>query len=209
MKVEERTVEDKIVTESVVEKLKVGEDFGEEPKSSDDLAAKSGIVVESVDRSEIAEEVVEKSKVAKEVLEEPKVAEEIVEKPNVAEGLAEKTVTDANLSEKAKAAEILADKIMVDEADEGSEKSEGEKAGDKTFMEVKADPAESSKGSDFSVVSSKPSSQEEDDLGWDEIEDLSCVDEKKFTARGSPPDVRKRISIAQDDDEDLSWDVDD
>jgi len=85
-----------------------------------------------------------------------------------------------------------------------------EKVGDKTFMEVKTDPAESSKGSDFSVISSKPpSSQEEDDLGWDEIEDLSCVDEKKFTARGSPPDVRKRISIVQDDDEDLSWDVDD
>lgn len=209
VKVEERTVEDKIVTESVVEELKVGEDSGEEPKSSDDLAAKSEIIVESVDRSEIAEEVVEKSKVAEEVLEEPKVAEEIVEKPKVAEGLAEKTVTDANLSEKAKAVEILANKIMVDEADEGSEKSEGEKVGDKTFMEVKADPAESSKGSDFSVVSSKPSSQEEDDLGWDEIEDLSCVDEKKFTARGSPPDVRKRISIAQDDDEDLSWDVDD
>lgn len=208
VKEEERTIEDKIVTESV-EKLKVVEDSGEEPKSSEDLAAKSEIIVESVDRSEIAEEVVEKSKVAEEFLEEPKVAEEIVEKPKVAEELAEKTVVDANLSEKAKAVEILADNIMVDEADEDSQKSKGEKVGDKTFMEVKTDPAESSKGSDFSVVSSKPSSQEEDDLGWDEIEDLSCVEEKKFTARGSPSDARKRISIAQDDDEDLSWDVDD
>lgn len=198
VKEEQRTDEDKTVTESV-EKLKIGEDSGEAPKSSEDLAAKSEIVVESVDKSKIVEEDVEKSKVA----------EEIVEKPKVSEELAEKTEIDEYLLEKPKAVEILADKIMVDEADESSTNSKGEEVDDKTFMQVKTDPAESSKGSDFSVVSSKPSSQEEDDLGWDEIEDLSCVDEKKFTARGSPRDVRKRISIVQDDDEDLSWDVDD
>lgn len=219
VKEEQRTGEDKIVTESV-EKLKIGEDSSEEPKSSEDLAAESDIVVESVDRSKIVKEVVEKSKAveevveklkaADEVVEKPKAAEEVVEKPKVADKLAEKTVTDENLLEKPEAVEIFADQIMVDEADESSQISKGEKVGDKTFMEVKTDPAESSKGSDFSVISSKPpSSQEEDDLGWDEIEDLSCVDEKKFTARGSPPDVRKRISIVQDDDEDLSWDVDD
>lgn len=198
VKEEQRTDEDKTVTESV-EKLKIGEDSGEAPKSSEDLAAKSEIVVESVDKSKIVEEDVEKSKVA----------EEIVEKPKVSEELAEKTEIDEYLLEKPKAVEILADKIMVDEADESSTNLKGEEVDDKTFMQVKTDPAESSKGSDFSVVSSKPSSQEEDDLGWDEIEDLSCVDEKKFTARGSPRDVRKRISIVQDDDEDLSWDVDD
>ena len=44
MKEEERTIKDKIVTDSV-EKLKVVEDSGEKPKSSEDLAEKSEIVV--------------------------------------------------------------------------------------------------------------------------------------------------------------------
>ena len=51
---------------------------------------------------------------------------------------------------------------------------------------------------------------EEDDLGWDEIEDLSSIDEKKATHGGSPnrADVRKRLS-ATEEEEDLSWDIED
>ncbi|XP_039036643.1 BSD domain-containing protein 1-like isoform X3 [Hibiscus syriacus] len=72
----------------------------------------------------------------------------------------------------------------------------------------------SGKDSDFSVVSSHPSMAEEDeDLGWDEIEDLSIIDDKKGTHSGNPSssnraDLRKRLSTAEED-EDLSWDIED
>ncbi|XP_044501754.1 BSD domain-containing protein 1-like [Mangifera indica] len=70
--------------------------------------------------------------------------------------------------------------------------------------------SESSKNSDISVVSSQPSMPEEEDLGWDEIEDLSSMDEKKVTRAGSPTraDLRKRLSVAEEE-EDLSWDIED
>ncbi|XP_068659666.1 uncharacterized protein [Aristolochia californica] len=81
---------------------------------------------------------------------------------------------------------------------------------DEKSLEGKVEPGESSKDSDFSVVSSQRSSHEEDDLGWDEIEDLGSNDEKKMTSVGSPNkiDIRKRLSSAEED-EDLSWDIED
>ncbi|XP_059437560.1 protein DOS2 [Corylus avellana] len=75
-----------------------------------------------------------------------------------------------------------------------------------------ADSGESCKGSDFSVVSTQPSMPEEDDLGWDEIEDLSSIDEKKASQEGGSPnraEVRKRLSAADEEEEDLSWDTED
>ncbi|PQM34953.1 BSD domain-containing protein 1 [Prunus yedoensis var. nudiflora] len=54
---------------------------------------------------------------------------------------------------------------------------------------------------------------EEEDLGWDEIEDLSSIDEKKVTHVGSgssnKADLRKRLSTAEEEEEDLSWDIED
>ncbi|CAA0828138.1 BSD domain-containing protein [Striga hermonthica] len=54
---------------------------------------------------------------------------------------------------------------------------------------------------------------EEEDLGWDEIEDIGSDDEKKVssTAQSSSLDrteMRKRLSVGEDD-EDLSWDIED
>ncbi|KAJ4968120.1 hypothetical protein NE237_014821 [Protea cynaroides] len=75
----------------------------------------------------------------------------------------------------------------------------------------KTDPGESSKDSDFSFVSNLPSMpQEEEDLGWDEIEDLDNSDEKKEEGDGSPnrADLPKRLS-ATDEDENLTWDIQD
>ncbi|KAJ4969315.1 hypothetical protein NE237_016016 [Protea cynaroides] len=84
---------------------------------------------------------------------------------------------------------------------------------EKALLEGKTDAGESSKDSDFSVVSSQPSSpEEEEDLGWDEIEDVGSNDEKKEAASGSPnrADLHKRLSAAdEDEDEDLSWDIED
>lgn len=72
------------------------------------------------------------------------------------------------------------------------------------------DNGESCKDSDVSVVSTQPSLQEEEDLGWDEIEDLGSNDEKKGSQGGSPnkSDAKKRLSAAEED-EDLSWDIED
>lgn len=69
------------------------------------------------------------------------------------------------------------------------------------------------KDSDVSVISSQPSVHEEEDLGWDEIEDLGSDDDKKpnLIARGGSTngaDLRKRLSTGEDD-EDLSWDIED
>ncbi|XP_010522686.1 PREDICTED: BSD domain-containing protein 1 [Tarenaya hassleriana] len=63
----------------------------------------------------------------------------------------------------------------------------------------------------ISSASAQPSVQEEDELGWDEIEDLSTIDEKEVTRSGSSPnraELRKRLSAAEED-EDLSWDIED
>ncbi|KAF5462584.1 hypothetical protein F2P56_018575 [Juglans regia] len=86
------------------------------------------------------------------------------------------------------------------------------KSDENATSEGKADSGESCKDSEFSVVSTQTSMPEEEDLGWDEIEDLSSIDEKKVNHGGgeSPnrTDVRKRLSTA-DEEEDLSWDIED
>ncbi|XP_061359675.1 uncharacterized protein LOC133303726 isoform X2 [Gastrolobium bilobum] len=68
----------------------------------------------------------------------------------------------------------------------------------------------SCKDSDISVVSSQPSMPGEEDIGWDEIEDIESNDENRGDVVGSTIriDLRKRLSAA-DQDEDLSWDIED
>ncbi|XP_009356725.2 BSD domain-containing protein 1 [Pyrus x bretschneideri] len=76
--------------------------------------------------------------------------------------------------------------------------------------------AESGKGNDVPAVSIKSSTPEEEDLGWDEIEDLSSIDDKEVGhggGSGSPTnkaELRKRLSTAAaEEEEDLSWDIED
>ncbi|XP_047334821.1 BSD domain-containing protein 1-like [Impatiens glandulifera] len=59
---------------------------------------------------------------------------------------------------------------------------------------------------DVSVVSNQPLLIEEEDLSWDEIED---IDETKATTSESPDkaDLKKRLSSMEE--EDLSWDIED
>eukprot|EP00252_Welwitschia_mirabilis_P005741 TRINITY_DN1629_c0_g1_i1.p1 TRINITY_DN1629_c0_g1~~TRINITY_DN1629_c0_g1_i1.p1 ORF type:complete len:486 (+),score=128.13 TRINITY_DN1629_c0_g1_i1:338-1795(+) len=92
---------------------------------------------------------------------------------------------------------------------------DGKKLGDETgnksdTVKAKMDNAESTKGNGISVASSKPSlSEEEDDLEWDDIEDMNLVEEKKFDSAHSPgrADIRKKLAAnAEEEDEDLSWD---
>ncbi|KAG8370118.1 hypothetical protein BUALT_Bualt14G0084200 [Buddleja alternifolia] len=68
-------------------------------------------------------------------------------------------------------------------------------------------------GSDISIISSQRSSHIEDDLGWDEIEDIGSVDESNVGDSGNPNpdkgvDLRKRLSVSEEDEE-LTWDIDD
>ncbi|XP_024960994.1 histone-lysine N-methyltransferase SETD1B-like isoform X2 [Cynara cardunculus var. scolymus] len=82
-------------------------------------------------------------------------------------------------------------------------------------MEAKSDVKTASEGktdrdSDISVVSSQPSPEED---GWDEIEDIGSSDESKdkVVSHGSPKraELHKRLSVAQEEEEDLTWDIED
>ncbi|PNY07192.1 bsd domain-containing protein 1-like [Trifolium pratense] len=80
-------------------------------------------------------------------------------------------------------------------------------------LDVKNEGLETKTDSDISVVSSQPSMPEEEDISWDEIEDVESNDESKGDVAGgseSRIDLRKRLSSATaDQDEDLSWDIED
>jgi hypothetical protein len=81
-------------------------------------------------------------------------------------------------------------------------------------LDVKNEGSEGKTDSDISVVSSQPSMPEEEDISWDEIEDVESNDESKGDVAGggseSRIDLRKRLSSATaDQDEDLSWDIED
>ncbi|WMV47506.1 hypothetical protein MTR67_040891 [Solanum verrucosum] len=74
--------------------------------------------------------------------------------------------------------------------------------------EGKTDKDGSGKNGDVSIASSQKTGADEDDLDWDEIEDVDGIDDKKATshvASSNRDDLRKRLSV-EEDDEDLSWD---
>ena len=79
---------------------------------------------------------------------------------------------------------------------------------EKANSERKVDSSESPK--ETGVPAAAGQATEEEDLGWDEIEDLSSSDEKKVNVGSSAnrDDVRKRLSAA-DEEEDLNWDIED
>ncbi|XP_030486478.2 uncharacterized protein LOC115703116 [Cannabis sativa] len=99
----------------------------------------------------------------------------------------------------------------VVDSEVSNKKLDVSKADDKLASKGMTESGESSKDSDVTVVSTQPSMPEEEDLGWDEIEDLSTIEDKKITNLGSPnrAELRKRLSAAEEDDEDLSWDIED
>ncbi|GJN33284.1 hypothetical protein PR202_gb21865 [Eleusine coracana subsp. coracana] len=102
--------------------------------------------------------------------------------------------------------------VIVDEKEkEEPSKSNVEELADKKEG-AKHETSDSSKDSDYSIVSRQRSTVEDEDLEWDEIEDLGEHEEKKGTTQESSPaqkeELRKRLSVAEDD-EDLSWDIED
>ncbi|KAG4168161.1 hypothetical protein ERO13_A12G006600v2 [Gossypium hirsutum] len=115
---------------------------------------------------------------------------------------------------------IVTEKVNLEKNEEVCKDDSMAKSVEKVASEAKdGENKEPSNGkgkdSDISVASSHPSmveEEEEEDLGWDEIEDLSSIDDKKETHGGSPSsnrdELRKRLSTAEEE-EDLSWDIED
>ncbi|XP_060179659.1 uncharacterized protein LOC132609615 [Lycium barbarum] len=89
-----------------------------------------------------------------------------------------------------------------------SKKEEGVVKG----SEGKGDKDESSKDGNVALASSQKTGTDEDDLDWAEIEDIDGNDDKKaatsHVASSNRADLRKRLSV-EEDDEDLSWDIED
>ncbi|GAB4841181.1 hypothetical protein Ancab_021925 [Ancistrocladus abbreviatus] len=111
-----------------------------------------------------------------------------------------------SVPETASEQEVSAEKVS---SEGSSEVYHNEKSADKVASERKTEASDSSKDSDISVISSH-SSQEEEDLGWDKIEDIGNAVDKKESHGGSPSraELRKWLSAAEEE-EDLSWDTED
>lgn len=76
------------------------------------------------------------------------------------------------------------------------------KSSGKLTLEEKVKPSELSRESD---------AHEDYEIGWDDIEDLGSIDENKVNAssgRSTHDELRKRLT-AVEEDEDLSWDIED
>ncbi|XP_010450297.1 PREDICTED: BSD domain-containing protein 1-like [Camelina sativa] len=73
--------------------------------------------------------------------------------------------------------------------------------------------AVSSKDSDISVISTQPSLPEVEDLGWDKMEEDIRSNEGRSLESGQGTEEKsgwpRRVSVATDEEEDLSWDIED
>lgn len=102
----------------------------------------------------------------------------------------------------------------LDVVQEKADGSQVDKAKDSVAVSDKKVTMEKNVGDGKSSEVSQNSEQEgKKELEWDEIEDLSSNEEKKAMrlGSGSPSkiDLRKRLSSAAEEEEDLSWDIED
>ncbi|KAG4186875.1 hypothetical protein ERO13_A08G070350v2 [Gossypium hirsutum] len=104
---------------------------------------------------------------------------------------------------------VVTEKVNSEKDDGVSKKDSVSKSVEKVAPEEQDDRK---KSSNDNGLSSRPSMPGEEDPGWDEIEDLSSIDDMKATHGGNSisnrADLRKRLSTAEED-EDLSWDIED
>ncbi|XP_034684691.1 BSD domain-containing protein 1-like [Vitis riparia] len=120
------------------------------------------------------------------------------------------SVMEQKIVENSRLEESLKKGVVHEQAPDERVNSDGRSDSDKS--ETKSEKMISEGRTDsVSIVSSPPSLPEEEDLGWDEIEDIGSIDESKVGVSGSPAnkaDLRKRLSAAEED-EDLTWDIED
>ncbi|KAL3849829.1 hypothetical protein ACJIZ3_011711 [Penstemon smallii] len=124
---------------------------------------------------------------------------------NVVEESSKKSNEHVSLGEK----EVQSEDVAQMNSDEKvkSEQSVEDK------IDEKVDKGESGTKGDTAAMSSHQSKvEDEDDMGWDEIEDIGSGEEKRIGSAndGSPnrAELRKRL-VAAEDDEDLNWDIED
>ncbi|CAN0890188.1 BSD domain-containing protein 1 [Linum grandiflorum] len=170
------------------DELKANENQVKEDVKSRDLmeVGKLDGTNEVEEKNPVEDKKSEETVIAKE--EEPAAATATVEEPKV-----EEKANDATATEKV---EATAAKSAENSGSEGNGGNGG-----------------SCKDSDYSVVSSHQTTGEEEDLGWDEIEDLSSIDDNKKeemrVSAANKEELRKRLSVAEEEEEDLSWDIED
>jgi hypothetical protein len=189
------------------------EDEDEEEQQKEDakeIAARQEPIKEEV-KHEVEvkenERVVEERKV--EAVEEPAALEEQKNADEPQPVVLGSSLVVVNGEEK-NADESQPEVVVDEEENEGHSKSSVDETGDKKEA-AQHETSDSSKDSDYSIVS-RQRTMEEEDLEWDEIEDLGEHEEKKGSTHDSSPalkeELRKRLSVAEDD-EDLSWDIED
>ncbi|KAK9057292.1 hypothetical protein SSX86_022127 [Deinandra increscens subsp. villosa] len=111
--------------------------------------------------------------------------------------------------------ELSVDKNIAEEPKlSGGDVSTVEKAESVAQSDEKVDlkvDSDEIKDSNVAVKSNQPSFQDDEDLEWDEIEDLGKNDDQNVTHDDTTnkAELRKRLSTAADEDEDLSWDIED
>ncbi|KAH1108114.1 hypothetical protein J1N35_011882 [Gossypium stocksii] len=114
-----------------------------------------------------------------------------------------------NADEKSNFGNMVTEKVNSQKDDGVSKEDSVSKSVEKVASEEQDDRK---KSSNDNGLSSFPSIPGEEDPGWDEIEDLSSIDDMKATHGGNSisnrADLRKRLSTAEED-EDLTWDIED
>ncbi|KAJ6911691.1 BSD domain-containing protein 1-like [Populus alba x Populus x berolinensis] len=199
-------------------------DFDDDKEEGDGLLSKGGeSTVNVVDAEKgsvdgmIVENVAEKERVGVDGSED-KLEKKVIVGVDISEDeLKEKAVVvegEGSIVQSCKDNVKLEEKAVVGkgEGDNGKSCKDSDKLEEKV-VEGKGDDVESPKDSDVSVVSSK--SLAEEDLEWDEIEDIGSNDESKGEAVGSRKsagtsrvDLHKQLSAAEEE-EDFSWDIED
>lgn len=152
-------------------------------------------------------------KVAEASKEVPKMKPEENEKGNRGDDgqKAKDEAINADLVTEVREVDLKTDEAPEETKEEGNKEVTESKTVTDGASAPEAPSGDSSKPSGVSSLSTQQSVQEEDDLGWDEIEDLSSIDEKGVSRSGSSPNraqLRKRLSAAEEE-EDLSWDIED
>lgn len=114
--------------------------------------------------------------------------------------------TDSSENDKTGEGNVKSDSSKKIAVSESSDK----KLEEKVAADGRADGGDSCKDSDISIISSQAPSSGEEELGWDEIEDIGTIDETKGNSSGSTKkiDLHKRLIVAEEE-EDLSWEIED
>ncbi|XP_052188875.1 uncharacterized protein LOC127799160 [Diospyros lotus] len=131
--------------------------------------------------------------------------QKIVESPMVESEKSLEQENQKGVASVSKSENGVDERVHLDGSESSSSKLEV-KSNEKLGSKGKIENAGLCKDGNLSVVASQPSRQEEEELGWDEIEDIENSNGINLVASGSPnrADLRKRLS-AMEEEEDLGW----